>query len=308
MAKHSDRPLSAVLKQIPLFYSLSPTQLKKILSICQARSYGANEIVFDERTACEDMYVLVDGGLALKKPDGTTIKTLSPVAIVGETGFVTRQPRTTSVVTTSPSTVLSIRGTLLQRLLDQDPGMPIKIYRNMIVVLSTRFVSENVRLSDFEAQKSEIHLLETRLRIAMELMTEQGMSAPAVAKSIANRLREVLPRILVADDEEAIRLLLRSALRAYYVVEAVDGEEALEIIQSDPPALVIADIRMPNVDGVQLLKSIRQQQPKLPVIGLSGYVSPDEGSQLGFNAFVTKPVDLFSLQDLVKANLRNVPG
>ncbi len=74
--------------------------------------------------------------------------------------------------------------------------------------------------------------------------------------------------ILVVDDDANIRLLLRDELweKGYNVVTAVDGEEALISFDEEYVDLVILDIRMPKVDGIEVLKTIRATNQKVPII------------------------------------------
>ncbi len=86
-----------------------------------------------------------------------------------------------------------------------------------------------------------------------------------------------LGRVLVVDDEESIRSLLRVMLTqaGYDVEEAEDGGKAVEILNSgDNPLMVdviICDIRMPRINGVEAITYFRAQYPSLPVIVLTGY-------------------------------------
>lgn len=86
-----------------------------------------------------------------------------------------------------------------------------------------------------------------------------------------------LGRVLVVDDEESIRSLLRMMLTqaGYDVEEAEDGGKAVEILNSgDNPLMVdviICDIRMPRINGVEAIRYFRAQYPSLPVIVLTGY-------------------------------------
>ena len=86
-----------------------------------------------------------------------------------------------------------------------------------------------------------------------------------------------LGRVLVVDDEESIRSLLRMMLTqaGYDVEEAEDGGKAVEILNSgDNPLMVdviICDIRMPRINGVEAITYFRAQYPSLPVIVLTGY-------------------------------------
>jgi two-component system chemotaxis response regulator CheY len=106
-------------------------------------------------------------------------------------------------------------------------------------------------------------------------------------------------RVLVVDDEEAIRrtvgLVLKSA--GYDVTEAADGGKAIEVLNSgDNPMMVdtiICDIRMPKIDGVEVISYFRSQYPSIPVIVLTGYPDADLSSSLmkdGVVEYLVKPV------------------
>jgi CheY-like chemotaxis protein len=80
------------------------------------------------------------------------------------------------------------------------------------------------------------------------------------------------PTILVVDDEASVRLALRILLEGagYAVAEARTGQEALEACARDEFALVVADVVMPDVDGLEVLRTLRRTHPTLPVVLLTG--------------------------------------
>src|SRR4030042_3388758 len=80
-------------------------------------------------------------------------------------------------------------------------------------------------------------------------------------------------QILVVDDEERIRQSLNGILKdeGYEVFDAKDGAQALKQIENDPPDLVLLDIWMPGMDGMEVLGRIKAQNPNLPVIMISGH-------------------------------------
>ncbi len=82
-----------------------------------------------------------------------------------------------------------------------------------------------------------------------------------------------MKRILFVDDEESIRLLYQEEFeeRGYDVVLAGSGEEALEKYAQTNPDLLVIDIKMPGMDGIELLKHIRQQSKDIPVILCTAY-------------------------------------
>ncbi len=80
-------------------------------------------------------------------------------------------------------------------------------------------------------------------------------------------------RILVVDDEESLRITLAAnlELEGYEVVEAATGEEALERVRERPVDVVLADIRMPGLHGVELYRHLRRERPGLPVVLMTAF-------------------------------------
>jgi len=110
-------------------------------------------------------------------------------------------------------------------------------------------------------------------------------------------------RILVADDEPNIRLLYQSELEAegFEVLLAQDGKEALAMVESEKPDLVILDIRMPGIDGVEALGQIIDQNRTMPVILNSAYSAYEENFMTwSADAYVVKSGDTSVLIDKVK--------
>ena len=106
-------------------------------------------------------------------------------------------------------------------------------------------------------------------------------------------------KIVAADDEADIRTVLQKGLEAsgYNVIPAVDGEDALQKIKDEKPDLVILDIRMPKLDGIQTLQTIKNDPAtrKLPVIMLTGNSSDEDllkGYKYGADYYITKPFKL----------------
>ena len=103
-------------------------------------------------------------------------------------------------------------------------------------------------------------------------------------------------RILIAEDEERLRRLLQMLLstQGYDLTLAADGAQAWEIYGQGHFDLVITDIRMPNMDGITLLRKIREQDDSMPVIVITAFGSIEnavEAMQLGAIDYVTKPFE-----------------
>ncbi len=109
------------------------------------------------------------------------------------------------------------------------------------------------------------------------------------------------PRILIVDDEPNVRLMLRTALATvgYPTAVAPDGETALGMIQAEPCDLIILDLRMPGLDGMQTLTRIRELGTKVPVVMLTAHGSiPDAVTAMRLDAidFISKPISPVELR------------
>jgi CheY-like chemotaxis protein len=109
--------------------------------------------------------------------------------------------------------------------------------------------------------------------------------------------------IMVVDDSETIRKFLAFALRAlgFSVVAARDGMDALEKLSQNKVDLVITDLNMPNMDGFEFLKALREDREysEVPIIILSSLSSSQEidmGMRLGANSYLVKPFDQKRIQ------------
>jgi two-component system response regulator GlrR len=116
-------------------------------------------------------------------------------------------------------------------------------------------------------------------------------------------------RILLVDDDPGLLRLLSIRLRAeHYDVEAVESAaEALAALSRFRPDLVVTDLRMDNMDGIQLLKEIQRQRPGLCVLLLTAHGTiPDavEATQSGAFGFLTKPVDKQQLLEYVERAMK----
>jgi len=118
-------------------------------------------------------------------------------------------------------------------------------------------------------------------------------------------------RVLVVDDEPANVTLMAARLRAfgYEVHEAASGEEALRLLRQWPMDLVLSDVRMPGIDGCELVRRIRADASLggPPVVLVTGYDGPEERAQgldAGADDFLTKPIQLPELQLRVHAQVR----
>jgi DNA-binding response OmpR family regulator len=109
-------------------------------------------------------------------------------------------------------------------------------------------------------------------------------------------------KILVVDDEKNILKLYKAELEdeGYDVVTANSGREALEIFEAENPDLVTLDILMPDIDGIQVLRQMKEKRPTLPIIMLTAYDYRDDFSVWVADAYVVKSFDLTGLKNTIK--------
>ncbi|MGD0265522.1 MAG: response regulator [Candidatus Methylomirabilota bacterium] len=110
-----------------------------------------------------------------------------------------------------------------------------------------------------------------------------------------------MPRVLVVDDEPDFIELLREFLTAkgYEVIAASNGEEALRKVKEDRPHLILLDVRMPKMNGLEVLKQVREIDHEVGVIMVTAVNEEETGRQalkLGAFDYITKPLDLKYLE------------
>ncbi|HZM36972.1 MAG TPA: response regulator [Burkholderiales bacterium] len=113
--------------------------------------------------------------------------------------------------------------------------------------------------------------------------------------------------VLIVEDNEKNMKLARDVLQAkgYGTLEAVTGEEGVKLAKEKAPDLVLMDIQLPGINGIEAFRQIRADPntARIPVVALTASVTPTDRSQItaaGFDAFVSKPINLKEFLDTVK--------
>jgi len=114
-----------------------------------------------------------------------------------------------------------------------------------------------------------------------------------------------LKKILVVDDDDQLRNMLMEVLSSldYFPIGVEDGEEALNQLQIQDFDLVVSDIRMPKMDGLTLLKGIKQMAPDLPVVMITGFPSAcpvQKAMQEGADGYLAKPFRIEKIDELMR--------
>lgn len=119
--------------------------------------------------------------------------------------------------------------------------------------------------------------------------------------------------ILVADDEEDLRWSLSKSLQRrgspYHVTCVSDGNSALAELQERNYDLVVSDLRMPGVSGLELIREIRSRKPQVPIIVMTAYGSEEvqREAQRHNALYIEKPFDIGHLRELIRLTLQS-PG
>ena len=122
-------------------------------------------------------------------------------------------------------------------------------------------------------------------------------------------------KVLLADDQELIRESLGFVLGAQGDITVVgmakNGREAIELVRSEKPDVVLMDIRMPVMDGLEATRRIRSVSADVPIIAMSAYSSGSEiesARNAGCNEFLVKPLSQYSLHRALNAALVELKG
>ena len=116
-------------------------------------------------------------------------------------------------------------------------------------------------------------------------------------------------KILIVDDELNMRLVLSAMLKkdGYEVASASDGREALQILKSSKIAAVVSDLKMPDIDGMELLSRISEKYPEVPVIMITAHgtvATAVEALKKGALDYITKPFDLDELKNVISKAMK----
>ena len=112
-----------------------------------------------------------------------------------------------------------------------------------------------------------------------------------------------MKKILLVDDEPSIQIVYREEFEdeGYEVLSALNGEEGLEIFQAEKPDIVILDIHMPGMNGIEVLRQMKQQRSDIPVILSSAFQEFQRDiSSWASEEYIVKSGNLYGLKDAVK--------
>jgi DNA-binding response OmpR family regulator len=109
-------------------------------------------------------------------------------------------------------------------------------------------------------------------------------------------------KILVVDDDLHIQRLYKEEFEdeGYEVVVASNGQEALELFEREAPDIVTLDILLPDIDGIRVLRQMKEKNPKIPIIMSTAYDYRDDFAVWASEAYIVKSSDLKELKSMIK--------
>jgi two-component system response regulator (stage 0 sporulation protein F) len=113
-------------------------------------------------------------------------------------------------------------------------------------------------------------------------------------------------KVLVVDDQMGIRILLGEVLQSagYDTLDAPNGATAIELVGQEQPDVILLDMKMPGMDGLQTLKAIRGSESTAKIIMMTAYGELDliqEAMAYGANSFLTKPFDIEAIREAIES-------
>lgn len=117
------------------------------------------------------------------------------------------------------------------------------------------------------------------------------------------------PTVLIAEDSRDTRIMLKRAfeLKGYRVIEAEDGSEALELAREHQPNLLVIDLNMPVIDGLETIRKVRKREApgeQVPIVAITAfdvYGMKEAALELGCNTYLSKPLDMDELDRELKS-------
>ncbi len=179
-----------------------------------------------------------------------------------------------------------------------DTDLDVSADDGVVTVTLNRYV---LRLEHLKDELREVVLGVSGVK---DMQTELGLHFHPTNR-YEQMVEETKPKILLVDDEKEFVLTLSERLETRNLGSAIayDGEEALSIMETDAPDVMVLDLKMPGIDGLEVLRRVKREKPATEVIILTGHGSEQEERQameLGAFAYLEKPVNIDVLTDTMK--------
>ncbi len=188
-------------------------------------------------------------------------------------------------------------------------GIGLSLSKDLVTLMDgTITVSSEEGKGSFFMVHIPIVEIETRQSSAQQTEEHSGMEQKAATKTFEfeDSERRDLPLILLVEDNPDMRAYIKGHLKKHYrVKEAFDGEEGLKLAMANPPDLIISDVMMPRLDGIELCKKLKTNiaTSHIPIIMLTARVGIDnkiEGLETGADEYLAKPFQITELSARIK--------
>lgn len=317
MATNTGQILVNVLGKIPVFKGLNPLQVKKVLALCVHKAVEKNENICKVGTPSDEMYVLLTGQLGIYTAEGVRVATTLPVTTVGEMGVLTGEPRSASVVVSSPSNIFTISKVRFDLLLREEHQMRAIIYKNIIDVLAGKLNNDNIRMMDYQTKIEEaakqlhasdraLNLEKMRSEIAVTLAAEKTeMSREEIEEEIRHSLGDNARHVLIFDpDSDVGKEIATLLLKTNHVHRATDSDGALEVLRAHRVDLLVIDVDSSKMSGLDFWNVVRVQFPDVTAMAISSTLSEEDLRDFSggdtFESFAEKPVDVAAFSAAVE--------
>lgn len=141
---------------VPLFRGFPPDEIEVILPICRIRPFRAGEVLMQSGSPSEEMFLILAGEVLVRTPKGLPLVRLARPETVGEMGIFTGAPRSATVEGCQDGTLVGIARSDLLKALAEDPPMAIRMYKNVVEILSRRLRNENLHMQMYHDQVQEL--------------------------------------------------------------------------------------------------------------------------------------------------------
>ena len=180
----------------------------------------------------------------------------------------------------------------------QDAGLDVSSADGVVTVTVNRNI---LRLKHFE---NELKALVLGVSGAKDMTMELGPHFHPRSR-YEKMVEESMPKFLLVDDEKEFVLTLSERLESRNLGSAIayDGEEAMAIMEVDAPDVMVLDLKMPGIDGLEVLRRVKRERPATEVIILTGHGSEQErrrAMELGAFAYLEKPANIDVLAEAMK--------
>jgi two-component system response regulator CpxR len=184
------------------------------------------------------------------------------------------------------------------------PDITVTCEAGVVTILIDKFIKK------LENKKDELKQLAEAVPGVKEAIVKVGPKFHVPSIYPVNDF-ELPQKVLLVDDEKEFVHTLSERLQTRNLESAVvyDGEEALSFVEGDEPEVMVLDLKMPGIDGIEVLRRVKKSHPKTEVIILTGHGSEREeklAAELGAFAYLQKPVDIDKLSETMKQAYKKI--